>query len=56
LTLIDIAGARRLRSAAGQARQHGRRLIAVNARPEAEKWLRLMGLDRQLKLVSTRMG
>lgn len=53
LTLIDIAGARTLRAAGAQARQHGRPLIAVNARPEVEKWLRLMGLDRQLKLVST---
>lgn len=52
LTCIDIAGARTLRAAAGQACQHGRRLIAVNARPEVEKWLRLMGLDRQLRLVS----
>ena len=54
LTLIDNVGARTLRAAAGQARQRGRWLIAVNARPEVEKWLRLMGLDRQLKLVSTR--
>ena len=53
LTFIDVAGARTLRAAAAQARQHGRRLIAVNARPEVEKWLRLTGLDRQLKLVST---
>jgi anti-anti-sigma factor len=53
VTLIDIAGARTLRAAAGEARQRGRRLIAVNARPDVEKWLRLMGLDRQLKLVST---
>ena len=36
LTCIDIAGARTLRAAAGQACQHGRRLIAVNARPEVE--------------------
>ena len=53
LTLIDVAGARTLRAAAARARQHGRRLIAVNARPDLEKWLRLMGLARQLRLVST---
>ena len=51
LTFIDIAGARTLRAAASQAREHGRRLIAVNGSPEVEKWLRMMGLDRHFKLV-----
>ena len=54
LRFIDIAGARTLRAAAARARQHGCRLIAVNGAPDVEKWLCLMGLDRQLKLVSRR--
>ena len=52
LTLIDVAGARTLGAAAARARQHGCRLIAVNAGPDLEKWLRLTGLARQLRLVS----
>jgi anti-anti-sigma factor len=54
LTLIEFASASALRAAAARARRDGRRLIAVNARPDVERSLRLMGIDRQLKLVSTR--
>lgn len=53
LTAIDTASARMLRAAASRARLQGRRLVAVNARPDVERALKLMGVARELKLVET---
>ena len=51
LTSIDIASARMLRAAASRARLQGRRLVAINARPDVQQALKLMGIARELKLV-----
>jgi anti-anti-sigma factor len=53
LTSIDTAGARVLRAAASRARLQGRRLVAVNARPDVQRALKLMAVARELKLVET---
>lgn len=53
LTSIDAASARMLRAAASRARLQGRRLVAVNARPDVERALKLIGIGRELKLVDT---
>ena len=52
LTFVDSTGARTLSAAAARARTFGRRLVAVNGRPEVEQLLTEMGVDRALKLVS----
>ena len=51
LTSIDAASARMLRAAATRARLQGRRLVAVNARPDVQQALELMGIAGELKLV-----
>ena len=56
LKFIDVSGARALRAAAERARGNGRRLIAVNAPEHVERWLKLMGVDHCLKLVSPPPG
>jgi anti-anti-sigma factor len=53
LTSIDAAGARVLRAAASRARLQRRRMVALNARPDVERALKLMGVARELKLVET---
>jgi anti-anti-sigma factor len=53
LTSIDSAGARVLRAAASRARLQGRRMVAVNARPDVQRTLKLMGVAGELKLVDT---
>jgi anti-anti-sigma factor len=52
LTFVDSTGARTLSAAAARARTFGRRLVAVNGRPDVEQLLTEMGVDRALKLVS----
>ena len=51
LGFVDCSGARVLRAAAARARSRGHALIAVNAAAHVETWLRLMAVDRCLKLV-----
>ena len=51
LTSIDTASARMLRAAATRARLQGRRLVAVNARPDVQRALKRTGIARELKLV-----
>ena len=51
LTFIDSIGVRTLSAAAARAGALGRRLVAVNGRPEVEQLLTQMGVDRALKLV-----
>jgi anti-sigma B factor antagonist len=53
LTSIDTASARMLRAAASRARLQGRRLVAVNARPDVQRALKRTGIARELKLVDT---
>jgi anti-anti-sigma factor len=53
LTAIDTASARMLRAAASRARLQGRRLVAVNARPDVQRAMKRMGIARELKLVDT---
>ena len=51
LTSIDSVGARMLRAAATRARLQGRRLVAVNARPDVLRALKPTGVSGDLKLV-----
>ena len=53
LTSISAAGARVLRAAALRARLQGRRLVAISARRDVERTLKLMGIVGELKLVDT---
>jgi anti-anti-sigma factor len=56
LTFIDCCGARVLRAAADRAQGNGHRLVAVNPVHHVERWLRLMAVDRRLRLVSPPAG
>jgi anti-anti-sigma factor len=53
LTFIDCSGARVLRAAAASRRGNDPRFIVLNACPHVERTLRLMGVDRCLRVVST---
>ena len=51
LISIDTVSARMLRAAAIRARLQGRRLVAVNARPDVRRALKRTGIAGELKLV-----
>jgi anti-anti-sigma factor len=54
LDSVDDTAAAVLRDAGERARRHGRRIVAVNAQPRVQETLERLGVERELKLVSTR--
>jgi anti-anti-sigma factor len=50
---VDGAGADVLRAAGAAARRKGRRIVAVNARPEVHRALALAGVEPGVKLIET---
>jgi hypothetical protein len=53
VTSIDSVAARTLPAGASRARRQGRRVVAINARPEVQQKLGPTGIARELKLVDT---